>query len=280
MIKSIEIKAPAKINIGLNIVEKRNDGFHNLETIFYPITDMFDRIFIKHSESFEFICDNESISDPADNLIVKAKNLLEETTGKTINATIKLKKVIPMGAGLGGGSSDAAAVLISLNDMFRLNLKYDKLLELALSLGSDVPFFLRAKPSIGKSRGEILKMIPLDIESPILLVNPGIHISTKEAFGNITPKKSPTDYEALDYGENGVKVTMFSEFFKNDFEEYVFSVYPEIKEIKETMLNCGADFSLMSGTGSTVYGIFPDLESAQKAYNNMNEDYFRFISHP
>ena len=193
--KYIEIKAPAKINIGLNIVEKRKDGYHNLETFFYPICDLFDVLTFEQSDDFSFNCDVDELNSLEDNLVVKAKTLLEDETNKKLNIKINLQKNIPIGAGLGGGSSDAAATLISLNEMFTLNIPYDRLLELALQLGSDVPFFLKAKPAIGKSRGEILAIKEFEIPKYILLVNPRIHISTKEAFANITPQPSNLDYE-------------------------------------------------------------------------------------
>ncbi|MEW6701224.1 MAG: 4-(cytidine 5'-diphospho)-2-C-methyl-D-erythritol kinase, partial [Bacteroidota bacterium] len=139
--KYIEIKAPAKINIGLNIFSKRKDGYHNLSTLFYPINDLYDILTFEPAEQFEFICTDDSIPCDESNLVVKAKNLLEKVSEKKIKVKITLDKKIPHQAGLGGGSSDAAAALISLNEMFRLGLKDDKLIELALLIGSDVPFF-------------------------------------------------------------------------------------------------------------------------------------------
>ena len=177
------IKAHAKINIGLNIVSKRDDDFHNLETIFYPIYDLYDELIFEDSNEFQFISDQQF-----DNIIVKVVDLLEKHTKRKISIKITLKKNIPIGAGLGGGSSDAAAVLKTLNDLYELNLGENKLKEIALELGSDVPFFLKGKPAIGKSRGEDLSLLDLNIEHPILLVNPGINISTKEAFSQIIPR--------------------------------------------------------------------------------------------
>ena len=144
--KFIEIKAPAKINIGLNIISKRSDGYHNLETIFYPLYDLCDIIQIKKSNEFKFACDEKSLSCDDSNLIVRTVELLEEHTKQKFDVDIYLQKNIPMGAGLGGGSSDAAATLISLNEMFSLGLDQQTMLDLALELGSDVPFFLKAKP--------------------------------------------------------------------------------------------------------------------------------------
>jgi 4-diphosphocytidyl-2-C-methyl-D-erythritol kinase len=154
------------------------------------------------------------------------------------------------------------------------------MVSLALELGSDVPFFIKSKPAIGKSRGEVLEFVRLDVEEPLLIVNPGINVSTKEAFSNLLELAySPTDYVSvikdgkLDYSSCRVHV-------KNDFEKSVFKKYPEIESVKKRMYANGALFSLMSGTGSTVYGFFENMESAEFAKSQMPESYFRFISTP
>ncbi|NMB80305.1 MAG: 4-(cytidine 5'-diphospho)-2-C-methyl-D-erythritol kinase, partial [Ignavibacteria bacterium] len=182
--KYIEIKAPAKINIGLHILNKRDDGYHNIHTLFYPICDLYDQLKFTLADEFEFTCNDASIPNDENNLVVKAKLLLENHINKKLNVKIDLEKNIPSQAGLGGGSSDAAATLISLNEMFNLNLNYEKLNSMALSLGSDVPFFIKAKPAIGKSRGEILEYIDLEINEYIVIVKSEINISTKEDFNN------------------------------------------------------------------------------------------------
>jgi 4-diphosphocytidyl-2-C-methyl-D-erythritol kinase len=276
--KSIEIKAPAKINIGLYIVEKREDGFHNLETFFYPIRDLYDLLIIKKSNKFTFHCNWDELNTDS-NLIIKTVKLLEEKVSKQFNVDIRLQKKIPFGGGLGGGSSDAAAVLISLNEMFKLNLSFDQLKIIALELGSDVPFFLYAKPAIGKSRGEVLRIIDFEIKKPILLVNPGINVSTKEAFENITPHKPDIDLDNL-FLEEKQSFFHLQKLLKNDFEDYVFKKHMEIKELKEIMLLEGAELSLMSGSGSTVFGIFPDKKSAEDCAVNISNDYFKFVSLP
>ncbi len=277
--KHIEIKAPAKINIGLFIVSKRPDGYHNLKTLFYPIIDLYDKLTFEPSNNFEFICDSEDIPTDEENIVVKAKILLEKTFGKRINVKITLEKNIPSQAGLGGGSSDAAATLISLNEMFKLNLKHDQLIELALQLGSDVPFFIRAKPAIGTSRGEILNEIPLEINEPILIINPGIKISTKEAFENIKPKENTFDYRTA-IKETGLNYNMMDEFVKNDFENYAFDKYPELEKIKYTLKESRCLFTMMSGSGSTMFGMFKDENSAKEAVGKFPKDYYCWISIP
>lgn len=277
--KRIEIKAPAKINIGLDVLSKREDGYHNLNTLFYPILDLFDVLIFERSERFEFICNASSIPNDESNLVVKAAKLLENFSGKSITAKIELRKNIPSQAGLGGGSSDAAATLISLNEMFQLGIKYEKMLELSLELGSDVPFFIKAKPAIGTSRGEALKMVNVDIEEPILIVNPGINVSTKEAFSNIKGNDVACDFLTL-ITEGKFSYSLARALIKNDFESNVFKLYPEIGEIKKTLYDCGALFALMSGTGSTVYGIFSNIEAAEKAKAYLPRNYFCFTSTP
>ncbi|MBI3122853.1 MAG: 4-(cytidine 5'-diphospho)-2-C-methyl-D-erythritol kinase [Ignavibacteriales bacterium] len=277
--KRIEIKAPAKINIGLDVLSKREDGYHNLNTLFYPILDLFDVLIFERSERFEFICNTSSIPNDESNLVVKAAKQLENFSGKSITAKIELRKNIPSQAGLGGGSSDAAATLISLNEMFQLGIKYEKMLELSLELGSDVPFFIKAKPAIGTSRGETLKMVNVDIEEPILIVNPGINVSTKEAFSNINTNEAATDFLTL-ITEEKFNYSLARALIKNDFEPTVFRLYPKIEEIKKTLYECGALFALMSGTGSTVYGIFSNIETAEKAKAYLPRNYFCFTSTP
>jgi 4-diphosphocytidyl-2-C-methyl-D-erythritol kinase len=279
--KYIEIKAPAKINIGLNIVKKRDDGFHNLETFFYPINDLFDELTFERSDKFSFEMKETSIKYQdklQSNLVVKAKNILEEKTGKKLTAKITLKKNIPIGAGLGGGSSDAASTLICLNEMFNLKIKNEQMIEIALKLGSDVPFFLKAKPAVGKSRGEILSIKEFSVPYYILLVNPGIHVSTKEAFASINPVKSNINYD--DTFKDFNSFWLHHNNVRNDFENYVFSKHPEIKQIKELLNENGSLFSLMSGSGSTVYGFFESFEQALHTKQLFPVNYTSFISRP
>ena len=277
--KSIQIKAPAKINIGLNVISKRIDGFHNLETIFFPLNDLHDLLTFRLSDNFIFRCDCHGLETDSSNLVMKAVDLLQKYTSRKFALEIELKKNIPMGAGLGGGSSDAATTLVSLNELFNLRIEYDTLLQLALELGSDVPFFLRAKPAVGRSRGEILSLVDLQIEKPILVVNPGIHISTKKAFEYIIPKPSGVNLKEL-VKNNSIDFNICKDVITNDFEKYVFTSYPEIGAIKESMYMDKAEFALMSGSGSTVYGIFNSLNDAEKARSRFPGDYFTFINHP
>jgi len=269
----IEIKAPAKINIGLNIISKRDDGFHNLETVFYQINDLFDVLTIEKSNNFELILIDENKDLENDNIISKAIKLLEEKTSVKITPKISLKKNIPIGAGLGGGSSDAASILKAINELYKLELSFEELKSIALKLGSDVPLFLYDYPTNGKSRGELLEKVEVKIDYPILLVNPKIHISTKEAFSNIIPKANLFNYSNI----QNEKISDWKNKLTNDFEVSVFKLFPEIEEIKTKLYENGAIFSLMSGSGSTVYAIFDSLKKANLAAKLFPKHYFTFV---
>ena len=271
-----EVRAPAKVNIGLFVTGKRQDGFHNIETIFYPVT-LSDIIRIEDFDGFHFSSSDESIAEKSTNLIVKAKNLLEEYSGEKLNFRIYLEKNIPIGAGLGGGSSDAAAVLIELNEFAGLNLSMHEISDLAIRLGSDVPFFLNPKPSFAEGRGEILHPLIVHIELPIVIVNPGISISTAWAYSKIQSKPAPFSLRNIESFDM-YHLKIFNDKIQNDFENLVFDNYPKIKEIKMLHYKMGAVFALMSGSGSTVFGIYPDMETAQAAARIMKEEnYFVFV---
>jgi 4-diphosphocytidyl-2-C-methyl-D-erythritol kinase len=275
----IEIKAPAKINIGLDILSKRADGYHNLSTLFYPIVDLYDILTFTPSQSFIFHCSSDIVPKNGSNLVVKAKNLLEHYSKKKLNVTISLEKKIPSQAGLGGGSSDAAATLISINEMFGLGIKHAQMIDLALQLGSDVPFFIKSKPAIGTLRGEKLDYINFIIDEPILVINPKINISTKEAFNMISPTQINSDYHSLIKNEK-LDYRFMRTTVKNDFERFTFDKYPEIGKIKSFLYDEGALFALMSGSGSTLYGIYQDYETAENVINKLPRNYFCFLSNP
>jgi 4-diphosphocytidyl-2-C-methyl-D-erythritol kinase len=273
----LEIKAPAKINFGLFVVEKRPDGYHNLETIFYPVNDLYDELFFYKSDHFEFTSNDPELENKT-NLIIKSKELLENQSNKKLNVKIELRKNVPIGAGLGGGSSDAATTLISLNEMFNLKYNNETLRKFALTLGSDIPFFIKPRPSFAESRGEVLTLLDdFDINSPILLINPGIHISTKLAYQNIKPGRAVYDLRSLKCKDLEDSSLLIKNVL-NDFEEYAFNTYPEIESINEKMYQTGAKFALMSGSGSTVYGIYETIEKAEAASRQFPEHYFKFIS--
>jgi 4-diphosphocytidyl-2-C-methyl-D-erythritol kinase len=246
----------AKINIGLRVTERRPDGFHNLQTIFYPVSLCDALEFVVPSESSD--ADNlvvtglSSICSPEDNLVIKAVKKLREKSGIPF-LKLHLHKGIPAGAGLGGGSSDAAYILKHLNRYFNLDKNPEELKEISLSLGSDCPFFIDSIPAYAEGRGDILTPVsPLPDGFHLLLVKPEIVVDTKEAYKNCRPYKGAGDLR--EYYNRSIKE--WRDLIINDFEKSIFSEYPEIEAIKESLYNMGAIYSSMSGSGSSVYGIF------------------------
>jgi len=274
----ITVNSPAKINIGLRIIGKRKDGYHNLQTIFYPLL-LADVISFEKNEKTILETDSDELKQAKENLIIKAKDIIENYTGEKMNVRINLQKNIPLGAGLGGGSSNAAATLKSLNTLFNLNCNYETLAELALKLGSDVPYFLNPIACFATSRGEKIKNISLSLSNPILLVNPGINISTKWAFDQVTVVKDKDTLQKLANLEV-LTVNDIKQFATNDFEEIVFAEYPEIRILKEELYSLGAAFVMMTGTGSTLYGIFSNLQKANLAQDHYKTKYFTFLNYP
>ena len=274
----ITLASPAKINIGLNILGKRKDGFHNLETIFYPLL-LTDYLTFQKADKTSLKSNSKEIENLKSNLVLNSVELLQKKTKKNINVEIFLEKNIPIGAGLGGGSSNAAITLKAINQLFNLKFGYKELLKLALELGSDVPFFLNPIPCYASSRGEVLTPINLSISQPVLIVNPGIHISTKWAFDNLELKNNENKLEKFK-SKKSISLDDIKHLASNDFEEIVFKEFPEIGAIKEKLYTFGADFSLMTGTGSTVFGIFSNLQKAKRAENEFKEDNFTFLKFP
>lgn len=240
-----------KINIGLNIIRKREDGYHDLETVFFPIP-FNDVLEIITSDKTELIVTGRTVN-PDSNLCSKAYNLLKQDFPELPPVKIHLHKIIPLGAGLGGGSSDAAFTLQLLNEKFKLNIKNQQLINYALLLGSDCPFFIINKPCLAISRGEILEPIKINLSKyKILIIYPGIHIDTKWAFSRIVPQQSKLSVKEIITHP----IETWKDNLKNDFETPVFAKYPEIMKIKNDLYKQGAAYASLSGSGSTVYGIF------------------------
>ena len=274
----IELNSISKINIGLNILNKRDDGYHNLQTIFYPLL-LTDRLTFEKSDKTTFESDSLELNNLKSNLIVDAKNLLEKHVKSKLNVRINIEKKIPIGGGLGGGSSNAASTLKALNALFNLKLSPKELSLLALQLGSDIPFFLNPVPCFATSRGEIIKRLQLSISFPILIINPGIHISTKWAFQQLKIKSSSNDLYKI-ISKSLITLDDIKNYATNDFEEIVFKHFPLLKEIKEKLYLFGAEFALMTGTGSTIYGIFTNLQKARWAKENFQTKFFTFLNYP
>lgn len=241
----------AKINLGLNILRKRNDGYHDISSIFFPVKECVDILEIIKSDTFEFTKSGIKIPD-GENLCEKAWNLLHSDFGIG-NVKIHLHKQIPIGAGLGGGSADASFTLKVLNDLFELKLRIKELERYALQLGADCPFFIDNRPKLVEGIGEKMTDIDLDLsEFKIRLINPEIHVSTKEAYSGVTPQEPESSVEEIIQ----LPVNEWKEKLRNDFEDSVFAKYSQLEKIKEDLYNQGSIYSSMSGSGSVLFGIF------------------------
>lgn len=253
---------PCKINLGLRILSKRADGYHNIETCFHtvPWTDILEII---KSDRFSFTSTGLVIAgDEKDNLCVKAYQLLHHDFGLT-PVKIHLHKVVPMGAGLGGGSSDAAFTLRLLNDLFSLQLSFAQLSAYAARLGSDCAYFLQDKPMMGSGRGEILTPLMVDISAYYLVVvKPAVHVATAEAYQGVTPDDhGPSLFQLLKQ-----PVTSWRDTLSNQFETSVFQKFPQIKSVKDKLYDQGAIYASMSGSGAAVFGLFEKPVSLQSEF--------------
>lgn len=248
-----------KINLGLRILRKRPDGFHDLETIFYPIpvVDVLEILPIESEKkgTIKFKQTGVVIQGQIEqNLCVKAYRLLQDKIPDLPSIYLHLQKNIPTGAGLGGGSADGAFVLQTLQEIFQLPLSKEQLMELALQLGSDCPYFLLQKPALGEGRGEKLSPLPISLSGyQILLIHPGFSISTIAAFQGVKPVINGTSLR-----ESIIcPIEEWKDVIVNQFEETVFLRHPELARIKNELYDAGAIYASMSGSGSTLYGIFP-----------------------
>ena len=265
----------SKINIGLRVVRKREDGYHDLETIFYPVYGLHDELEVVPSEEFAFVQDGLTVDcSPTDNLIHKTYVRMRERYPQIGNVTIKFKKNIPFGAGLGGGSSDAAHMAIALNDIFELGLTPQQLAQEVRPLGADCPFFIYNTPCYAEGIGDELSPIDLDLSGlRLIMIKPACGVSTKEAYSGIKPKGCSDLCQVTQD-----RLTLFA-VAENDFEETVFAVHPELAAIKKRLLDAGALYAAMSGSGSTIFGLFEcDAEGATHAdLRLLNEEFASMI---
>ena len=272
------LKSFSKINIGLKIFNRRTDGYHNIHTIFQEI-DFHDTIILKKRNSgCSFISNVDWLSNDESNLCVKAWHCFAERFG-IAGINIELQKNIPPGSGLGGGSSNAACILKGLTQLYNLNISLNDLLKIGSLIGADVPFFIRGGCQIGSGIGDQLVEVDHSIKNTFLLVMPDIHIGTKTTFKKF---KKILDYnkEKVNFADFIEKDKFLFKFFENDFETIIVQAYPEIGQIKKKLLDHGASFSSLSGTGSTVYGVFDDEAKAISAESLFKVNYKTCIAHP
>ena len=271
------IEAHTKVNLGLRITGKRPDGYHDLDTVFQEL-DWGDVVHFEPADKFCFSLTGLSFDDGGNNICLHAEKLFREATGIELPVKVSLEKKVPPGSGIGGGSADGAAVLKGLNKIAEYPLSTDRLLELALELGADVPFFIEGGLQRGQGVGEKLEKLESGFKGFMLLIIPPIHVSTKQAFEALkiplTPPKPP-----FTFGRLLEKATLVR-FFDNEFESVVFHIHPEIGALKSELLQQGAYFASLSGSGSTVYGIFDSLDQAKAAQSFFINRYHTQITLP
>jgi 4-diphosphocytidyl-2-C-methyl-D-erythritol kinase len=261
----LTLKTPAKINWFLHVMDKRRDGYHNLQSLMQCVS-LYDTLSLEEYDDIDVL--TESDIPPEKNLVYKAALLLNEKYGSKKGARITLKKDIPIEAGLGGGSTDAAAALRGLNSLWGLDVPEAELASLGASLGSDIPFFLSRTAALVEGRGE--RITPVELSAPhiLLIVKPTLGVSAGWAYSQLEELGKPSDYvfikKLVMALENGDYPTL-RDMASNDLEAPVLKSYPEIRELKDRLLDCGASLSVMSGSGSSVFGLFKSRSTAEEA---------------
>ena len=274
----MEINSYAKINLGLHILNKRKDSLHNIITVFQEI-DFYDQISIEKSNDFIFET-NVDWLDKKNNTCIQAFEATKEKFPNISNIKINLVKNIPTSAGLGGGSSNGTAVLKGMNELFTLKMSQDKLIELSKKISADSPFFVNGGLQVGEGTGGDLSPIESNLNGVyILLVMPDIKIDTKNAYKKCLLKDKTNIKFAGMLGELK-NYDLSSELFYNDFEVYVFKTHPEIGKIKLKILDLGAQYASLSGSGSTVFGIFSNKQDALKAHQFFSLHFSAIVTSP
>ncbi len=267
----ITVLAPAKINLVLRILDHRPDGFHNLWSIMHTV-GLEDELRISlqpKREDIQLRCDTAGLAADQSNLVYRAAAAVLERMPKPVGLHIQLRKRIPIGAGLGGGSSDAAATLLGLNRLLQLGWSLAELAAIGQTLGSDVPFFLFAPSAVVAGRGETVRPVSMDGVGWVVLVNPGFGINTKWAYQELAATRGTvrplSEIQRHMDGQRTLTWEQVRVTGENDFEAPVFAAHPDLRAIKHTLLSHGASPALLSGSGATVFGLFGDRPMAQRA---------------
>lgn len=257
----MKIRANCKINIGLDVLRRREDGYHDLSTVMVPVKGLYDEVEVVAADKSSLtIVGLEVDCDPEQNICMKALRLMQQRYGIG-DASITLNKRIPFGAGLGGGSADGTVVILALNEIFSLNLDETTLISLAAELGSDTAFFVRNTPQLCEGRGEIMTPVELNFSGYwLVLIKPDESVSTREAYAGIAPfiPERPL-LERL-----AEPIERWQSSVKNDFERSVFAAHPAIGKVKQMLITAGATYASMSGSGSAVFGLFAEKDKAEK----------------
>lgn len=270
---SFTLPSFAKINLDLRVIGKRDDGFHELFTVFQTVS-LCDEISFEQSGEVELTSRHRGIPTDGRNLIVKAANILRDRFAVTAGVAMHLRKRIPAPGGLGGGSSNAAVALIGLTRLWRLEIGLDGMLEIAASLGSDVPFFLYGGTAMGFGRGTEIEPLNDVSEKYLLIVTPDVQVSTRQAFEKLNTPSLTTEASErilLNCRFNAKSLDLRHAALKNDFEPIVFAGHPQIALVKQTLLDLGAVNALMSGSGASVFAVFDKEETRQTAMKALDE---------
>ena len=270
VVKHLALKAPAKINYLLDVIRRRPDGYHDLRMIMQRVNLCDDiEITLSDTPGLFVTCGRQGVPDGPGNIAWKATRILLDMAGTGQGATISITKNIPVAAGLGGGSSDAASVLMGMNELLGLKLSDEHLMEIGVKLGADVPFFIFKKTALAEGIGEQLQAMPPMPSAWVLLVNPGVHVSTAWVYRSLqlTNQKTlamlPKFFDSIDN---------ICQILSNDLEDVTIPAFPIIGDIKSRMLEMGASGAMMSGSGPTVFGLFHDKELAEKARQALTEN--------
>ncbi len=280
MIDHLTIRAYAKINLGLHILGKRDDGYHDLETVFYPV-DIFDEIELKpYKDDVVISCNHPDVPADSTNLCTRAANSLRAHLKHRDGLHITIRKNIPVGGGLGGGSSDAASVLLALREFWQVNVSDDDLTSLASDIGADVTYFLRPTAAFATGRGNILKYFDYTLPYWVVVVYPYVQVSTTWAYKNFQLRMEQRGNLRELVEQHPYDLSLWKAEMQNDFEEIVFAEYPEIADVKDALFRGGAGFALLSGSGSSVFGLFESQIDAEDTADALLADYQVFLSPP
>jgi len=269
-VNSITLKAPAKVNYLLDVIRRRPDGYHDLRMVMQRV-DLCDELTMTLTDTpgISVLCGKDGVPDGPGNIAWKAAKALLELAGGSRGAEIAIIKNIPVAAGLGGGSSDAASVLMGMNELLQLGLSEQRLMKIGVTLGADVPFFIFKRTALAEGIGETLSAMPEMPTAWVLLVNPGVHVSTAWVYKNL---------QLTNRGELAKLPSLYSSvkdictIFSNDLESVTIAAFPVIADIKNSMLRHGALGAMMSGSGPTVFGLYQDRETAEQAREALTKD--------
>ena len=271
--KTIRREAFAKINLGLDVVRRLPNGYHEVRMIMQTVGICDVLTFRKAASGIQLVVDNEELPTDGNNLICKAAKLLLESAGIEGGVSITLEKHIPIAAGMAGGSTDAAAALLGINELYEIGYDVDKLKELGVKIGADVPYCIQGGTALAEGIGEVLSVLPTPPACHLVIAKPDINVSTKFVYENLRANEleSHPDIDGMIEGLEKGDLKAITDRLANVLETVTVPAYPIIDEIKQTMLDAGAEGALMSGSGPTVFGIFTELEKAKQAAKRIKD---------